>query len=130
MSDEMRYEDLLALNAYLVQGKSFRQIKEECGVGRGRLHALMEREDVKEILQRMRERFYVELDAMQDLVVGGIRDALMSQSMQVRLAGIDRWGRLSGKFKDNVNLAGGASAEDIAKALLEKGMAVKEGESA
>jgi hypothetical protein len=123
---EMTREDLLALNLYLVNGYNFRQVEEESGVSRGRLKGLLARPDVQEILAEEKANFVRDLEAVQGVVVNAIKDMLMSDKDSTRLAAIDRWGRLTGKFKDNLEVNDSRSAEDVAKALLVLGDKNKE----
>ena len=117
---DLTREDTLALEAYLVRGLNFRQVYEETGVTRGRLRGLLEREDVKEIIGQLQSEFQQELDAMQEIVLNQLRDLLMHEKAEIRLAAIDKWARMNGKFRDNINI-GRESAEDVAKKLMEAG---------
>jgi len=118
---DLTREDTLALEAYLVRGLNFRQVYEETGVTRGRLRGLLEREDVKEIIGQLQSEFQQELNAMQEIVLNQLRDLLMHEKAEVRLAAIDKWARMNGKFRDNINI-GRESAEDVAKKLMEAGV--------
>ena len=121
VAGELRREDLAALNAYLIRGRNYRQVYEETGVTRARLNRLLEREDVKEILNKKRQEFQDQLDTMQDMVLDNLRDLLKHSNAKVRLEAIDRWARMNGRNKDNLNLTKEISAEDVAKSLLNEG---------
>lgn len=119
MVGELRREDLAALNAYLVRGLNFRQVYEETGVTRGRLAGLLEREDVKEVLKAQQKEFVDRLEALTDVVGDELTALLRHSKPEIRLGAIDRWARLTGRFRDNLAVGRGiASAEDIAKQLL------------
>lgn len=111
-------EDLTALNLYLIRGYNFRQVEEETGVSRQRLRAMLDRDDVKDIMKEAKAAFQIELDSMHELVTNDLKELLSHPKPEVRLAAIDRWARMNGRYKDNLNIGKEVSAEDVAKELM------------
>lgn len=118
MVKDLRREDLMALNAYIVRGLNFRQVYEETGVTRGRLQKLLERDDVKQIMKQQQQEFVERLERVVDIVADELVKLLQHPKAEVRLGAIDRWARITGRFRDNVNVNGTLTAEDIAKSLM------------
>jgi len=109
-------EDINALNAFLIRGLNYRQVYEETGITRARLRALLERADVKKIIDDMKGDLKQELDNLSGEAIQVIRDGFRNPDINVRLIAFEKYAKATGLYTQNINLTG-VSAEDIARKL-------------
>ena len=110
-------QDLMALNAFLVQGYTAKQIHQEIGITRSRLAKLLARSDVKEILDEQRSTFRSGLAAMSDEVLNTLGKLLKHPSGNVQASAVEKWLRAMNMYSPD-SIVSPVSAEDVAKALL------------
>jgi hypothetical protein len=115
----LTFLDYDALNLRLIQGLSFRQIREVTGLSTQHIQNLFNREEVVQLLQIRHNEVMQQLKDLTILATEKLRDSLLSENESIRLQAIDKIYRTQGMFKDVVE--GKLTAEDVVRKLLEKG---------
>lgn len=110
----MRHRRIVAL---FLQGIKESEIAIATGYRTATIYAVLKNPAVTPILDKAFEDADARLKAMAGLATDAVRDAMIDSDNEVRLKGVDRWAKMTGRFKDTPD--GPASAEDVVQRLIQ-----------
>jgi hypothetical protein len=110
---KMKHRRVVALH---VEGLSYAEIAHVTGLAPVTIGAIIRNPTIKSVLTRIYAEYDELIKGLKPLVYEALRDTLRNGSRESKLKAIDRWGKITGEFKDEVDA--GQTAEEVVKMLL------------
>ena len=110
---KMKHRRVVALH---IEGLSYNEIAKLTGLAPATVGVIIRNPTIKPILERIYAEYDDLIRGLKPLVYEAMRDTLRNGSRADKLKAIDRWGKITGEFKDEGNV--GQTAEEVVKMLL------------
>jgi hypothetical protein len=109
----MKHRRMVAMH---VKGHTCTEIAKMLGTSPGTVSVVLNNPTIRAVLQRIHAEFDGYIQDLKPLVYESLRDTLVHGTRTEKLKAIDRWGRITGEFKDTPMQD--VSAEDVIQRAL------------